>query len=250
MCSSVPCLRPYGRAGAGASACRRFRPPPLGGAARSPTDGWSGRPTASVGWRRGRARSGSSAYPFPPWTRYVEAVVPVSLAIAVSIQHDALFPLALAGAVGAAAAAPSCSCSSSTGPPPSCCGGSAPSSCSGAVAALVLDPVPGDVAPFFLVHLVAITALVGSHWEGSIVFALSAGSWSGLSSPAVTTASFVWILGFLAVGGPVAWQFAHSSRSTPTSRRPSRRWPSRRWSPRSASASPARSTTSSRTPCR
>ena len=36
---------------------------------------------------------GSDPFPmFPPWARYVEAAIPVSLAVAVSIQHDALFP--------------------------------------------------------------------------------------------------------------------------------------------------------------
>ena len=37
--------------------------------------------------------------PFPPWARYVEAAIPVSLAIAVSHQHDALVPPAVARGV-------------------------------------------------------------------------------------------------------------------------------------------------------
>ena len=43
---------------------------------------------------------------FPPWTRYVEAAIPVALAVAVACQHDALAPLRWPALLAAVAAAP------------------------------------------------------------------------------------------------------------------------------------------------
>jgi signal transduction histidine kinase len=124
----------------------------------------------------------------------------VVLAIAVGIQHDALLPLRWPALVGAAAAAPIVLCVVvDEYPTVFRIVGSFVTL--GAVALLVLDPVPGDVAPFFLVHLIAIAALVGSHWEGSVMFALSAGLMVGVELSGRYDGAFVWIVGFLAALG-------------------------------------------------
>ncbi len=141
------------------------------------------------------------AHPFgrelvPPAARYVEAAIPVSLAIAVSVQRDALVPLRWPALVAGLAALPwivglvvdldhpfrRLVCAVLV---------------LGAVAGLVVDPVEIDMVPFFLVFLVAHDALVAPRWESSLVFGASIALMVGVDLSNRYDGAFVWILGLL-----------------------------------------------------
>jgi signal transduction histidine kinase len=144
---------------------------------------------------------------FPPWARYVEAGIPVSLAVAVSIQHDALFPPDWAALAAFLAAAPWVLGLFVRGHR------DVLRPVAGvvvlvAVAALVVDPVQGDIAPFFLVYLVGHEALVAPRWEVLTSFGASVLLMLGLELFGSYEGAFVWLLGLL-----VAWAAGLGVRS-------------------------------------
>jgi signal transduction histidine kinase len=144
---------------------------------------------------------------FPPWARYVEAAIPVSLALAVSIQHDALFPPDWAALAAFLASAPWVLGLFVRGhrdvlrPV-------AGVVVLAAVAALVVDPVQGDIAPFFLVYLVGHEALVAPRWEVLTSFGASMLLMLGVELTGRYEGAFVWLLGLL-----VAWAAGLGVRS-------------------------------------
>ena len=144
---------------------------------------------------------------FPPWARYVEAAIPVSLAVAVSIQHDALLPPDWAALAAFLAAAPWVLGVFVRGHravlrPIACVVVLA------AVAALVVDPVQGDIAPFFLVYLVGHEALVAPRWEVLSSFGAAMLLMVGVELSGRYEGAFVWLLGLL-----VAWAAGLGVRS-------------------------------------
>jgi signal transduction histidine kinase len=151
---------------------------------------------------------GSDPIPmFPPWARYVEAAIPVSLAVAVSIQHDALLPPDWAALAAFLAAAPWVLGLFARGRravlrPIACVVVLA------AVAALIVDPVQGDIAPFFLVYLVGHEALVAPRWEVLSSFGASMLLMVGVELSGRYEGAFVWLLGLL-----VAWAAGLGVRS-------------------------------------
>lgn len=139
--------------------------------------------------------------PFPPWARYVEAAIPVSLAVAVSIQHDALVPLRWPALVAGAAAAPwVLGLVVDLGRPLLRPFAALTVLCAVSVL-LVLDVVDTDLTPFFLVFLVADEAVLAPRWESTLAFAASLMLLVGLDLSGRFHDSFIWMLGILASWG-------------------------------------------------
>lgn len=146
-------------------------------------------------------------YPFPAWVRYVDAAIPVSLAVAVSIQRDALVPLRWPALIAGLAAAPWVLGLFIEGhraifrPLGALV-------VLGAVVVLVLDPADPDMAAFFLVYLVAHEALVAPKWESAVVLGASVTLMVSVELAGRFTGSFIWVLGFV-----VAWAGGLAVRS-------------------------------------
>ena len=133
---------------------------------------------------------------FPHWVRYIEAGIPLSLAIGVGVQHDALFPLRWPALVAFAAAAPWVAGLAIRGHR-ALLRPMAALVVLACVAVLIVDPVAGDIAPFFLVYLVGHEALVAPKWETTSVFGASVLLMIGVELSGRYDGAFVWILGLL-----------------------------------------------------
>ena len=134
--------------------------------------------------------------PYPGWMKVANYVVPVSAAVGVALQHDAIVPPEWPLALAIVAASPWLL---------ELAGVHLPKVVFslivlGAVLALVVDPVNGDIAPFFLIFLVVRFAVLGTRAEVIAVTLASSAVMVALELTGRYTGAFVWVLGFGLVG--------------------------------------------------
>ncbi|HEY4398073.1 MAG TPA: histidine kinase [Acidimicrobiia bacterium] len=134
--------------------------------------------------------------PYPGWMMVANYVVPLSTALGVALQRDAIVPPQWPLALAILAASPWLL---------ERCGIELPmpvfsAIVIGAVIGLVWNPVNADIAPFFLIFLVLRLAVIGTRAEVVAVTLLSSAVAVGLELAGRYTGSFVWVLGFGLVG--------------------------------------------------
>ena len=134
--------------------------------------------------------------PYPRWMKVANYVVPFSAALGVALQRDALAPPAWPLALAGLAALPWVL---------ELVGVQLPKGLFslivlGAVLALVVDPVDGDIAPFFLIFLVVRVAVLGTRTEVIAVTLAASAVMVGVEVSGRYTGAFVWVLGFGLVG--------------------------------------------------
>jgi signal transduction histidine kinase len=137
--------------------------------------------------------------PYPGWMKVANYVVPLSTAVGVALQRDAIVPPQWPLALAILAASPWLL---------ERCGIELPmplfsAIVIGAVIGLVWNPVNADIAPFFLIFLVLRMAVIGTRAEVIAVTLFSSAVAVGLELAGRYTGSFVWVLGFglVAVAG-------------------------------------------------
>jgi signal transduction histidine kinase len=134
--------------------------------------------------------------PYPGWMMVANYVVPLSTALGVALQRDAIVPPQWPLALAILAASPWLL---------ERCGIELPmplfsAIVIGAVIGLVWNPVNADIAPFFLIFLVLRMAVHGTRAEVIAVTLVSSAVAIGLEVAGRYTGSFVWVLGFCLVG--------------------------------------------------
>jgi signal transduction histidine kinase len=134
--------------------------------------------------------------PYPGWMKVANYVVPVSAALGVALQRDAIVPPQWPLALAILAASPWLL---------ELAGVQLPKIVFslivlGAVLALVVDPVNGDIAPFFLIFLVVRFAVLDSRAEVIAITLASSAVMVAVELTGRYTGAFVWVLGFGLVG--------------------------------------------------
>jgi signal transduction histidine kinase len=134
--------------------------------------------------------------PFPGWMMVANYVVPLSTAVGVALQRDAIVPPQWPLVLAIVAASPWLL---------ELCGIELPmplfsAIVIGAVIGLVWNPVNADIAPFFLIFLVLRMAVHGTRAQVIAVTLASSAVAIGLELAGRYTGSFVWVLGFGLVG--------------------------------------------------
>jgi signal transduction histidine kinase len=139
-------------------------------------------------------RSGEHDYDSAPrWVRIGEVAIPVVLAVAVSIQHDALIPPGWPALAAFAAALPFLLEVFGVRPPQLV----RTAVVLGAVLVLVLNPVEDDLAPFFLVFLAAHHAMFASRWQSTVATVGSIAVIIGVEIGGRYSGSFAYVLGIV-----------------------------------------------------
>lgn len=134
--------------------------------------------------------------PYPGWMKVANYVVPVTTAVGVAVQRDALVPPQWALALAVLAASPWLLEYAGVQLPKVVFG----LIVLGAVLALVVNPVNGDIAPFFLVFLVVRFAVLDGRAEVIAVTLASSAVMVAVELTGRYTGAFVWVLGFGLVG--------------------------------------------------
>jgi signal transduction histidine kinase len=134
--------------------------------------------------------------PYPPWMKVANYVVPVATALGVALQRDALVPPGWPLALAAVAALPWLLELAGVDLPTPVFSAIV----LGAVLALVLNPVNGDAAPFFLIFLIVRIGLLGPRGEVIAVTLASSAVMVSVEIVGRYTGAFVWVLGFGLVG--------------------------------------------------
>lgn len=134
--------------------------------------------------------------PYPGWMKVANYVVPVSAALGVALQRDAIVPPQWPLALAILAASPWLL---------ELAGVQLPKIVFslivlGAVLALVVNPVNGDIAPFFLIFLVVRFAVLDSRAEVIAITVASSAVMVAVELTGRYTGAFVWVLGFGLVG--------------------------------------------------
>jgi len=134
--------------------------------------------------------------PYPGWMKVANYVVPVSAALGVALQRDAIVPPQWPLALAILAASPWLL---------ELAGVQLPKIVFslivlGAVLALVVNPVNGDIAPFFLIFLVVRFAVLDSRGEVIAITLASSAVMVAVELTGRYTGAFVWVLGFGLVG--------------------------------------------------
>ena len=134
--------------------------------------------------------------PYPGWMKVANYVVPVSAALGVALQRDAIVPPQWPLALAILAASPWLL---------ELAGVQLPKIVFslivlGAVLALVVNPVNGDIAPFFLIFLVVRFAVLDSRAEVIAITLASSAVMVAVELTGRYTGAFVWVLGFGLVG--------------------------------------------------
>jgi signal transduction histidine kinase len=134
--------------------------------------------------------------PYPRWMKIANYVVPLSLAVVVALQRDAVVPPGWALALAAAAALPWLL---------ELVGVELPlpvfsAIVLGAVLALVLNPVNGDAAPFFLIFLIARVGIIRPRVDVVAVTLASSALMVSVELLGRYTGAFVWVLAFGLIG--------------------------------------------------
>jgi signal transduction histidine kinase len=134
--------------------------------------------------------------PYPGWMKVANYVVPLSAAAGVALQRDAIVPPQWPLALAILAASPWLL---------ELAGVQLPKVVFslivlGAVLALVVNPVNGDIAPFFLIFLVVRFAVLDSRAEVIAITLASSAVMVAVELTGRYTGAFVWVLGFGLVG--------------------------------------------------
>jgi signal transduction histidine kinase len=141
--------------------------------------------------------------PVPLWGRIAEVAIPVSLALAVSIQRDALIPPGWSALAAFVAAFPFLLQAARVRVPRLASAAIVLS----AVAVLVVNPVNVDMAPFFLVYLTGNYSLFADRWEGILVMSGSIAFMVGVELAGRYEGSFIWVLAIT-----IGWGFGYAVR--------------------------------------
>lgn len=134
--------------------------------------------------------------PYPQWLKVANYVVPLSTAVGVALQRDAIVPPRWPLALAALAALPwLLELAGIELPVPAFT-----AIVLGAVLALVLNPVNGDLAPFFLIFLIVRVGVLRPRAEVIAVALASMALAVSLELLGRYTGSFIWVLAFGMVG--------------------------------------------------
>jgi signal transduction histidine kinase len=139
----------------------------------------------------------------PGWFKVGAAVASLAGAVGVAIEHAALFPPGWQLGIAILAASPWLLELAGVEVPKPVCSAIV----IGAVFGLLLDPVQGEMAPFFLILLIISLAASGSLVYMILVTMVSVGMLVGLELAGRYSQSFGWVLGFgiSAAGGYAFW---------------------------------------------
>ena len=139
----------------------------------------------------------------PGWFRIGAAAAALAAALGVAVEHSALVTPGWQLGLALLAASPwLLKVVGVDMPTPFCC-----AVVVGAVFGLLLDPVPGEIAPFFLILLILSLAASGSLTYLVLVTIASVGMLVGLELAGRYSQSFGWVLGFAfsGAGGCAFW---------------------------------------------
>jgi signal transduction histidine kinase len=134
--------------------------------------------------------------PYPGWMKCANYVVPLSTAVGVAVQRDAVVPPSWPLALAALAALPwLLELAGIELPTPAFT-----AIVLGAVLGLVLNPVNGDAAPFFLIFLIVRVGVLRPRSEVIAVTLASTAVMVSVDLMGRYTGSFIWVLAFGMVG--------------------------------------------------
>jgi signal transduction histidine kinase len=134
--------------------------------------------------------------PYPGWLKVANYVVPLSTAVGVAVQRDAIVPPQWPLALAALAALPwLLELAGIELPTPVFS-----AIVLGAVLGLVLNPVNGDAAPFFLIFLIVRVGVLRSRPEVIAVTLASTAVMVSVELAGRYTGSFIWVLAYGMVG--------------------------------------------------